>query len=689
MNIYRFFLLGLCFLFASINADASLQNDTIIDGKTIQEVTVTGREIVNTTDKTIINVGANVKKFSHDGYSALSLLTIPGLNVDPIDETVKSHGAETVLCINGLPASKDEVKTLNPKDLKRIDYYSNFHPEFPTAEGGVIDFIVRVRDNGGMVMAQANENLNRWTGSDMADWKFYSRKSEFGVQLSGDYNHFTPSSGPQSTTQMAFAGGDVTKSVFTNPSAAHKNGIKGQLSYMHRFDSGTLKMAVSLKNGHNANHKNTSQRIEALETIDVESRDYTHSDNTTPAFSVQYRNVFKNKATLSIGMSGDYTDTKQQREYSAIDTYQSDTKEKYYRLKPSINATYPVTKRYFTHLGVNYYYDKSEISYKENGVPSLSTLMNGQLHVVFSNAFKVVPNIFHVTLQTEARVMTVDDGDRYTHSFFTPNIFYNVKLPHGNTIRGSVGMGAFTPNMKYYNTIEKRVDEYQVIVGNADQKIDYGTSAEISFSSSHKWGLFELFGKYENNRRPLYEDVVCDNDRNVYIHTFRNGGRFEKWIVNAAMVLNLIPKKLKWMFAGEYDYSKGHFDMKKDYGRMVYGSELVYVNRGFQGKVSFNSKLKSYSKLGYLETHPASLKVALGYTINNLHLNFYATNPFMKTPRENSLVIGGYSNATKYYSPRVDYNVFMLRATYRFTYGKKHKYEDVNTEDEHRSAILY
>lgn len=80
---------------------------------------------------------------------------------------------------------------------------------------------------------------------------------------------------------MAFAGGDVTKSVFTNPSAAHKNGIKGQLSYMHRFDSGTLKMAVSLKNGHNANHKNTSQRIEALETIDVE-RAITHIPTIPP-----------------------------------------------------------------------------------------------------------------------------------------------------------------------------------------------------------------------------------------------------------------------------------------------------------------------------------------------------------------------------------------------------------------------
>ena len=109
-------------------------NDTIIDGKTIQEVVVTGKEISVTADKMIIRVNENVKKYSHDGYSALQLLMIPGLDVDPIDEIVNTHGKGTLLCINGREASKDEIKTLNPKDIRQIDYYQQFHPEYPLTD---------------------------------------------------------------------------------------------------------------------------------------------------------------------------------------------------------------------------------------------------------------------------------------------------------------------------------------------------------------------------------------------------------------------------------------------------------------------------------------------------------------------------------------------------------------------------
>lgn len=682
-------IIVLFFFPITIYANNSFATDTIVDGKTIQDVVVTGKEIVTTNEKMIIYVNNNIKKYSHDGYSALSMLTIPGLTVDPIDEIVATHGAATMLCINGQAASKDEIKTLNPKDLKRIDYYQSYHPEFPLAQGGVIDFIVKIRDNGGMVFAQANENLNRAAGSDMLDWKMYSKKSEFGIQLSGNYNHYTPSRGTESLTSMAFNSGDITKQVLTSPSAMHANGIKGQLSYIRRFETGTMKVAVSLKDGHNSYRKMMRQLFTNNDITDVEAHDFKHSDNQSPAFRIQYRNVFKNKATLTFGLSGDYTDTQQNREYSATEKYLSETKEKYYYLSPTINFTYPVNKVYTPFFGVSYYYNKSESDYRENSIYSSDRLTNGQLHIVAANNFRIIPNKFSVTLQAEERVMTVDNGIKsYTRGFFTPCVFYSIKLPHGNTFNGNVGMGAYNPNLKYFSTTEKRMDEYQVITGNPNQKIDYGITTQLSFTSNHKWGMVDVFTKYENFKRPLYEDVICDNDRQVYVHTFRNGGTYESLVLNTAVQLILIPKRLQWMACCEYDYSKGHFATTQDCGKFVVGTELTYINRGFQGKITLYGKTKSLSQSGYIEKKPITCRIILGYSINNLSLNLYATNPFMKTPKESVLLVGGYENVTTNYNPRIDYNVLSLRASYRITYGKKHKFDNVETEDTSRSAIL-
>lgn len=48
----------------------------------------------------------------------------------------------------------------------------------------------------------------------------------------------------------------------------------------------------------------------------------------------------------------------------------------------------------------------------------------------------------------------------------------------------------------------------------------------------------------------------------------------------------------------------------------------------------------------------------------------------------------GYTNISNSYKPRTDYNMFALRVSYRFTYGKKHKFENVDIDDSNRSAIL-
>ena len=60
----------------------------------------------------------------------------------------------------------------------------------------------------------------------------------------------------------------------------------------------------------------------------------------------------------------------------------------------------------------------------------------------------------------------------------------------------------------------------------------------------------------------------------------------------------------------------------------------------------------------------------------------------MKTSVKNKLHRHGYANISDSYNPRTDYNMFAMRVSYRFVYGKKHKYQNVDIDDENRSAIL-
>ena len=679
----------LCNIPLCVFAGEIMENDTIIEGKTIQEVVVTGREIVVKEDKLIINVSNKVKKHSFDGYSALSLLTIPGMKVDAFSGSVSTNGDAAILCINGREASKDEIKTLNPKDIKRIDYYQQAHPEHPMARGGVIDFIMRTRESGGMVTAQASQHLNMLSGDGMADWKTFRKKSEFGIQFSDTYRHFTPSRGTEETVAMAFDDGNVRKETVALPSPVHSNGIKGQMSFLQRMKRGTLKIVASFRDGHDMRDKMMRQTFFNGGVEETDACDFTHKDYLSPALSVQYRHKFKNKATVTASLNGDYTRTEQDRDYSSLQAYHSRTEENFTHLRPALKITCPASKNITSFLSAAYYHDRSSTYYRENEICTRGKLTNGQAHLVGGATFLVIPSKLSLSLQLEERIMTVDDGnDRTTSSFFTPSLFYGINMPHGNILKGRIGMGAFTPQMKYYTRTEKRIDEYQIITGNPDQRIDYSVQARLTFSSIHKWGNINVNTWYEKNKRPLYESVMCDNERDVYIHTFVNGGSYEHYFLNSTVQLNVIPHTLSVEAGAEYSYVKGHFQSRQTMNTFYPIAELKFINKGLQCSLTFAGKRKDLTQNGCRIDNPAMLKLALGYTANNLNVSLYADNPFMTSPVKKRYAADGFSDVTANYSPRTDCNMFAVRVSYRFTYGKKHKFEHIETDDVNRSAIL-
>ena len=72
----------------------------------LDEVAVTANQAVRKDNKLMVFPSKSQKHHAYDGYSALSVLMIPNLNVDPFNKTVSTRQGNTLLCINGREASK-------------------------------------------------------------------------------------------------------------------------------------------------------------------------------------------------------------------------------------------------------------------------------------------------------------------------------------------------------------------------------------------------------------------------------------------------------------------------------------------------------------------------------------------------------------------------------------------------------
>ncbi len=113
------------------------------------------------------------------------------------------------------------------------------------------------------------------------------------------------------------------------------------------------------------------------------------------------------------------------------------------------------------------------------------------------------------------------------------------------------------------------------------------------------------------------------------------------------------------------------FYMQRNWGYLqLYGSESKYIS------------------LGKTVTMPALLRFSAGYNYKGLNLNFSTRNPFMRCHTKRVYSVDDFNQTSRSYTPYESYEFFNISVSYRFNYGKKHKFNDVDVDTQKKSAIL-
>ena len=666
------------------------ETDSIPDSRVqnLKEVVVTPEEITQTQDKLIVNVSNQVKKHSYDGYSVLANLMLPGLEVDPFSSKVSAYNNGVLLAINGIKASKNEIKALFPKDIIRIDYYTGFNPEFPTAEY-VIDFIVKIRDYGGDVMLQADQFLNRPTGKDFANWRMFSKQSEFSIRMEGDYHHFASQYGIGESI-YDFSTGRVGRYQNTQTISNHDNNIRGSMNFLHRFKRGVLKASAAFTSQHRSNIEEEIDRIERLSGISLDTADiYTHSDRRLPSIQISYDHKFANKSTLSVSLNGDYTNTNASRDYLSEQTVMSHTRENFYSIRPRAKYTFNASKKNSLFAEMEMMYRNSKIEYIQNSDYTRPWLANIRGNFSIGDNFKVSNRL---TLYLMARgVFGVNENSATTDKefLFTPTARVTWKLPNGNQLQGQMSINSSHPALSMYSTDEKWLDPFRLRKGNPYLKSSVRYSPSITLTSNHRWGIFQFRSNYNVVTDAIYLDIMLDNERQMCIQTFNNGGDYKVLDISPYVQVNLIPNKLQFRTTVNYNRVDIHTYRHLHSDCVIVSGGMSYMNQGLNAHINFSSPRSSIDQYGEKYYYPIDFSISVGYIINNLSVNLYCKNPYMKTRNRIYMTLPDVMADFYSWRPRINDNDFAISVSYRFNYGKpKHKYENIEIEQTENTAIL-
>lgn len=653
----------------------------------LAETTVTSEYIVKGKDKLLIYPTKDMKNNAFDGYTILSMLMIPGLDIDEFDKTITTRNQSTTVCINGRSVEKDEIQTLNPKDIKRIDYYQYHDPRFPMATS-VIDFIMKSRDHGGQIYLSAKENLNMVAGKDVVDIKHYFKKAEMNLQVTEDYVHFTQNRGVEQITNMQFPDQNIVKDEINKPSPQHKNNVNAKLSFLRRYGKrDMLQLAAYVKNGHNKDGNNLTETFSNGENSGI-AYDNRHTDNTATSFKGFFQKTFNDTWQIRAWLNGRYNHTDVGRSKYSIKQINSTNKEDYYSFSPSFGWLRVKKGKFFNpFFSIDYYYDKADGTYIENGLEDPSLLINQKGAISIGNNFQIGNNV-HICIQPDIQwLRTNNDGVKETQWTFSPKLWANVVVSKKDFIFIYGGITQKAPEVKFYNDTEHTIDPYQKYRGNPDLKSGINHSIYVDYNHTEKWGMFRIYTNVNYKTKNIYQSVEYDENRYLFMRNYLNGSAYTLFNISPEIQIKLIENKLRLKTSVKYqrEEERNHPDLTINSVR--FSGELQYINKAFSSKLTFKTKEKDLSG-GYEVTKPVSLRFSMGYTYKGCRFEFQASNPFMKSYVKTDFVADKYSIEKRSYSPKISYNMFNFSVAYRISYGKKHKFSNVDIDTTEGSAIL-
>lgn len=160
-------------------AVAQEHTDTIASHQ-LQEIVLQAPKVIRKADMDVYYPSQSAVDNSKNGLQLLNNLMIPSLSVSEALGTIHASGQSVQVRINGRESSIDQVRSLLPTTIKRVEWIENPGLRYKGANY-VLNFIVANPTVGGSVMANTMPALNQAWGNYFTDIKFNSDYSQFEI----------------------------------------------------------------------------------------------------------------------------------------------------------------------------------------------------------------------------------------------------------------------------------------------------------------------------------------------------------------------------------------------------------------------------------------------------------------------------------------------------------------------------
>lgn len=642
----------------------------------MKELIVDGPEKDLSGERVIIYVSPKQKKFSANGIGLLKKLMLPGVQIDMSNKTVSSLFGNVALCINGKQAGKEEVMALPAKEVAYVEYDDS--PDGVFSEYALlINYVTIKRESGGYVGLYVDQQQVK--GEYLAAVKANYKKNEFSYIYSPDYAKISSESNISSEIygeENAFE-----RSTYTiDPNRIIKKNHINFLYYGYKTRNHTLDLDFML----NKNYTDRVYRgIQIFNHSEYEDKNINSSlkeDVMNASYQLVYTFLPNKRHRLNIKSTGSLIEEETNYGYDEAsrlkgtsENFQTHLLNEQKNLKNVLLYYFTLNNRNQLVFQYDYEFRLKDQEYREKKISEDALMMNSNLGRLY---YKYTWPKLIARVSVGANAISFKQNS-VRKSFFgnRSNLILRYTPDKKNRIQYNLNFVNAVPDLKYQDTLSRRLDFFNIRRGNPDLNEIQGINQQLRYWFSRSNVDFMLYTRWD--RYDGYMRNYVYKEGNNYIHSYISDGTFNKYSFYASSNFHFLKKNLNIEING--GLKSYHYGGKNPFSDTSIGWSLLadYSYEAWMFSFHVNGRSKDYLSDLKVVKKSCFYGASIMYSLNNFSITIGTNNPFSKSKTTREYNTGFYSSKNTT-SSRLESYVAYLQLSWNFSFGRKHTYKEID-----------
>ena len=268
----------------------------------LNELTVTANTVTHAKGRTIVYPSATDVRSSATAVSLFQKLPLAGLQANPITRSLSVDGGSPVILINGVPSTMDDVNSLQPKDIEKIEY-SRFTPARYADQGasGFLNITLKARNDGGQVFVWARSAVNTAFVDGNVRASYHQGPSQFTLSYNPSWRNYQQ---VYDFTTESYIGDDFRVDLDErdrNPFNYHTHQMR--LKYDYSPSTRTLFSATFSATPYFTGRRSLAHTVDS-QLGEYDNRNKTTSKEFSPSLDLFLRHDFNERNSLEAQVVG-------------------------------------------------------------------------------------------------------------------------------------------------------------------------------------------------------------------------------------------------------------------------------------------------------------------------------------------------------------------------------------------------